>query len=107
MPHGTAYPLPNDPALAAASAAMEATGHWAWVVDARWRIVYGTQAVRFTAAGGTGEFAPLAIGHPFFGAENLDACRSWRFGPNTTERMALVLEALGGWMLADTPGGAA
>jgi|SRR5947209_10322024 len=98
--------LPEDRTLAAVAAAMEYTGQWAWVLDNRWRIVHATEALRVTYGGGAGELARFAIGHPFFGAENMEASRSWRYGPNTTEWMAAILENLGGWLLADTPGGA-
>jgi len=99
------YVLPGDPTLAAVAAAMEATGQWAWVVDDGWRLRHATTAVRITYAGGSGNLAHYAIGHHFFGAEALAACRTWRFGPNSPERMGFVLEHLGGWVLADTPGG--
>ncbi|MBI5106529.1 MAG: adenylate/guanylate cyclase domain-containing protein [Solirubrobacterales bacterium] len=101
------YPLPEDPTLAAVASAMEATGQWAWVVDERWRIVYATDAVRITYGGGDGELAHFPIGCHLFGPEWLEAARTWRFGPNAAEQIALTLEAAGGWAFADTPGGAA
>ncbi len=99
------YALPQDPTLAAVAAAMEATGQWAWVVDDGWRLRHATTAVRITYAGGSGDLAHYAIGHHFFSPESLAACRSWRFGPNSAERMGLILEHLGGLVLADMPGG--
>jgi class 3 adenylate cyclase len=101
------YPLPADPTLAAVAAAMERTGQWAWVVDDRWRLAFITTEVRFTYGGGAGDLADFAIGRHFFSPEALELARTWRFGPNTPERLGLVLEHLGGWVLADTPGGAA
>ena len=106
MPDRAAYPLPDDPLLAAVAAAMDETGQWAWVVDDRWRLTFVTEAVRYTYAGGTGAMAEFAIGHHVFGPENLELARGWRFGPNSTELMARIMRGLGGWLLADTPGGA-
>jgi class 3 adenylate cyclase len=83
---------------------MDETGQWAWVVDADWRLVFVTDAVRYTYAGGTGAMAEFAIGRNVFGTENLEFARSWRFGPNSTELMALILRGLGGWMLTDMGG---
>jgi len=33
------FPLPEDPLLADAAAALRDGGHWGWVVDADWRSV--------------------------------------------------------------------
>lgn len=79
---------------------------WSWLFDDAWRLVYATEATRLTY-GANVEQAEFAIGRPFFGPESLAVSRTWRFGPNSTERMALILEAVGGWMLADAPGGLA
>src|SRR5258708_12986316 len=35
------------------------------------------------------------------------ASGAWRFGRNTPERVGLVLEAVGGWVIEDAPGGLA
>src|SRR5258708_15833075 len=83
---------------------MEHTGSWSLVVDDSWRIVYVTEATRWTY-GGHVERAEFAIGCHFFGPEMLAASSAWRFGPNTPERVGLVLEAVGGWVIADAPGG--
>jgi class 3 adenylate cyclase len=85
---------------------MEGTGSWSFVVDDSWRIVYVTEATRWTY-GGNVERAGFAIGCHFFGPEMLAASRTWRFGPNTPERVGLVLEAVGGWVVEDAPGGLA
>ena len=101
------YPLPDDPLLAqVASGDLHQTGQWAWVVDDAWRLVFATHAVRYTYAGGTGALADFAIGHFLYGPESLALARGWRFGPTSTELMAVLLRELGGWMLGDLPGGA-
>ncbi len=99
-------PLPDDPVLAAVAEAMEAAGQWAWVMDHRWNIVHTTTAVRTTYGGGGGRLADFAIGRHFFGPESLAAAQTWTFGPNSVDRLGLVLRELGCWVLTDTPGGA-
>lgn len=101
------YSLPSDSTLAAVASAMEDTGQWAWVVDDRWRLVYVTTAVRITYAGINGRLATFGLGHHFFGSEQLGLCTTWRFGPNSVDRMAVIFEHVGPLILADTPGGAA
>ncbi len=98
------YPLPEDPVLAQAAIALRDTGHWGWVVDDRWRLVYVTDALRRTF-GGFVELAPFAIGAHFFGPEAVAKSRTWPFGYNTNELQRDYFAGLGGWILADTPGG--
>lgn len=105
-PPDEAYPLPSDPTLAAVAAAMEDTGQWAWVLDDRWHLVHVTTAVRITYAGINGRLAHFALGHHFFGPEQIAACSTWRFGANSPERMALIFRHIGPMLLADTRGGA-
>lgn len=61
-------PLPEDPALAEVSTALRDTGHWGWVVDHRWRLVYATDELRLTF-GGRVELARWAVGAHAFGPE--------------------------------------
>ena len=98
------YPLPGHPALAEAARAVRDTGHWAWIVDDQWRLVYVTDELRFTFGAGF-ELAPFALGEHFFGPEAKRLSEGYRFGANTTELTRLVFAGVGGWMLNDTPGG--
>ena len=98
------YPLPADPVLAQAAAALRDAEHWAWVFDDRWNLVYMTDALR-VSFGNDGAPVPTAIGCHAFGPEALEVSRHWRFGPNTTERMSTILLGVGSWLLADAPGG--
>ncbi len=98
------YSLPEDPALAEVAAALRDTGHWGWVVDDRWNLVYVTDELRLTFGAGM-ELAPWAIGAHFFGPDAISVSRAWRFGSNTPELIRLILAAVGGWVLVDTPGG--
>src|SRR5260370_464599 len=85
---------------------MEHTGSWSFVVDDSWRIVYVTEATRWTS-GGHVERAEFAIGCQFFGPEMLAARSAWRFGPNTAERGGPGLGAVGGWVIEAAPAGLA
>ena len=98
------YPLPEDPALAQAAAALNVAEHWAWIFDDRWRLVYMTDALR-VSFGNDGAPVPTAIGCHAFGPEAVEVTRGWRFGPNTTERLSTILRGVGGWLLADARGG--
>ncbi|MGH2865302.1 MAG: adenylate/guanylate cyclase domain-containing protein [Solirubrobacteraceae bacterium] len=98
------YALPEDPALADVAAAMQAAGHWGWVLDDRWRIVFVTDELRLTF-GGDLALADFPVGAHFFGPQVMAASRGWRFGMTTVELARLNFAALGGWVLADTPGG--
>jgi class 3 adenylate cyclase len=97
-------PLPEDPALADVAVALRDTGHWGWVVDDRWRLVYMTDETRLTAGGGVG-LAPVPLGVHLFGSESVGSGLQWRLGPNTVERIRPSFAGLGGLVLADTPGG--
>ena len=98
------YALPEDPALADVAMALRDAGHWAWVVDNHWRLVYVTDELRLTF-GGNVELARFAIGEHFFGPESVRATEQWRFGMNSTELTRVAFAGLGGFILSDTPGG--
>lgn len=55
------YAPPEDPTLAAVARALQDAGHWAFVVDDRWRVVFVTDELRLVF-GGTVELARFAIG---------------------------------------------
>jgi hypothetical protein len=75
------YPLPNDPVLAQAAAAIRDAGHWGWVVDRSWSLVYVTEDQRLTYGAGT--LIDLPLGGHFLGHQ---------------------LRSLGGLTLADVGG---
>ena len=96
-------PLPEHPALVEAARALRDTGHWAWIVDDRWRLVYVTDELRLTFGAGL-ELAPFALGEHLFGPNAKRLSEGYRFGANTTELTRLIFAGVGGWMLTDTPG---
>jgi class 3 adenylate cyclase len=104
MDSGEPYPLPEDPTLADVAKAVRDSGQWAWVVDARWRIVYITDELR-RSNGAPGTLAAFAIGEHLFGPAALSASESWRFGSNTSELYRSFFLGVGGMVLTDTPGG--
>ena len=103
MPGGQeSYALPEDRALADVAKAVRDTGHWAWVVDRDWRLVYVTDDLRESF--GAGVLAHHAVGHHFFGEEQLAASHTWRFGPNADELQRVLFSICGGLVLHDTGG---
>ena len=96
------YPLPENGPLADVAIALRDTGHWAFVVDHRWQLVYMTDELRRTF--GAGELAEHAPGKHFFGPEALEASRKWRFGPNTDEHQRTLFSVCGKLVLADADG---
>lgn len=101
---GGSYPLPENPALAAVAAGLNEAGHWALVVDDRWRLVYVTEEIRLSV-GATTERAEFALGGHMFGTEVVESVMRQPRGPNTMEVQRAWFAALGGLILADTPGG--
>ena len=98
------YPLPEDPVLAAVAAGLSEAGYWALVVDDRWRLVYVTEEIRLSV-GATTERAEFALGGHLFGTEVVNSAMRRPRGPNTIEVQRAWFTALGGLILADTPGG--
>jgi class 3 adenylate cyclase len=73
-------------------------------VDTNWRLVYSSDELR-RIYGGLTELAPVAIGEHFFGPEALEIRLKWRSGPNTVDQVREMFVAVGGPVLAQTPGG--
>jgi class 3 adenylate cyclase len=100
-----ACPLPEDPILAEAAAALRDAGHWAEIVDAEWRTVYMTDDLRF-GVGFMVDRAPVLLGAHLFGTESLDMrITRWRAGTALVDSARSYLSEFGVWVLADTPGG--
>jgi class 3 adenylate cyclase len=96
------YALPESGPLADVAIALRDTGHWAFVVNHRWQLVYMTDELRRTF--GAGELAEHAPGKHFFGPEALAASRTWRFGPNTDDHQRTLFSVCGNLVLADADG---
>jgi class 3 adenylate cyclase len=100
----TSYPLPEDPALADAASAIRDTGHWGWVVDERWRMMWASDEVRLSF-GALVELASFEVGAHLFGPESIRTSEGWRMGSNSVELNRLFFRGVGGLILTDTPGG--
>jgi hypothetical protein len=92
-------PLPEDPALAEVAAGLNRAGHWGWMVDSQWRIVFMTDDLRVTFGGQLGH-APVALGEHFFGPENVRTNLEYRAGANQVGLFRELLMRLGPWVLA-------
>ncbi|HET9729049.1 MAG TPA: hypothetical protein VFR41_06480, partial [Acidimicrobiia bacterium] len=94
----------NHSLLDEVARAMHVSGHWGFLLDDCWRLVYVTDELRFTF-GANVMLADFAIGEHFFGPASTAASRTWRFGVNTDALIRSFLEHIGGLVLADTHGG--
>jgi len=92
-------PLPDDPVLAAACVALKDGGHWGFVFDSEWRLVFATDDVR-TSFGGSKSMVALVIGENIYGSASLELSRTWPFPP----RWETAFPGLGSAMLADFDG---
>jgi class 3 adenylate cyclase len=92
------YPLPDDPLLSQAAAAVRDAGHWAWVVDPSWTLVYLTDALRLSFGGGT--LAELSLGGHLVGPELVAEFGRLPYGATATAMAEDLLHACGGAMLA-------
>jgi class 3 adenylate cyclase len=96
------HPLPADPVLAQAAAAVRDTGQWGWVVDPDWNVLYVTDGQRMTFGAGTMAVLPIEV--HFLGPELVAAYRRNVYGANTVKLMENNLRCFGGLMLADASG---
>ncbi|MBK8293904.1 MAG: adenylate/guanylate cyclase domain-containing protein [Solirubrobacterales bacterium] len=104
MPDQDSYPLPEDPALADAARAIGDAGHWGWIVDDRWRVLWASDDLRLSF-GGLIEIASFPIGVHMFSSEWLEESKNWRQGANSPALNRGLFRAIGGMALADMPGG--
>jgi class 3 adenylate cyclase len=84
--------------------ALSESGHWAWIVDSQWRLVFASDEIRRTFGGG--QLASMPVGKPhLFGPEWFAAGREWVFGTNTDEINRMLFASIGGLALSDMAGG--
>lgn len=96
-------PLPDDPVLAAAAAALNDAGHWGEVVDRDWRGVYLTDEPR-RMYGRRVELAPYPAGSHFLGPDRVEQMMRWRGGHFPLEIVRQTGRMCLPWMLADAGG---
>ena len=97
-------PLPGDPVLSEWAETLRDAGDWGWIVDSSWRLIFMTNEQRFSFSAGV-EMVPIVLGEHLFGSEMVSASSDWRAGPTLLESWGELLSAVGGFVLADTPGG--
>ena len=83
---------------------MRDSGHWGWLVDHRWNYAYVTDEIRLTFGGGEMSEWP-GVGEFVFGTHALEVLTRAKFGSNSLEGNRVIFRNLGGWTLADSPGG--
>ena len=98
------HALPDDPELAHAAAAMRDAGHWGFLYDDEWRLVYVTDDMRRVLSGGD-ELAQWRVGHVFGSPAYVGDTRTWFFGALAIEQVRAQVAKVGPLMLADLPGG--
>jgi class 3 adenylate cyclase len=105
VPQPFPTPLPDDPDLAAVAAAVRDTGQWGYVADAEWRLHYVSDEQRITFATKDGVPAEWMPGSHYFGPESVEMILRWPFSTDPMAVLEPMFRELGGWILADTPGG--
>lgn len=96
-------PLPDDPVLAAAAAAMQATRSVGEAWDADWRLAYVTEEYALSAGGGEHRPDELALGEHLLAPATIETRLAWRGGP-TLDAMRAQAVSWGGMLLAPQPG---
>jgi class 3 adenylate cyclase len=98
-------PLPDDPLLAACAAAVNDAGHWAYVLDAAWRVVFATDELRLSF-GDTGASTSVPVGRHWSGVEMVNF-RASKIGGSwaSPEARRAQFRGLGPYILATAPGG--
>jgi hypothetical protein len=86
------------------AAALNAAGYWAELVDEEWRHAFTTDELRLSWGQPLG-LATVPLGAFYLGPQGVQARLTGRWGPNTIEDQRVQFAAVGGWVLADLPGG--
>jgi class 3 adenylate cyclase len=86
------------------AAALNAAGYWAELVDDQWRHAFTTDELRLSWGQPLG-LATVPLNAFYFGPQGAQARLAGRWGPNTIEDQRVQFAAVGGWVLADLPGG--
>lgn len=86
------------------AAALNAAGYWAELLDHEWRHAFTTDDLRLSWGQPLG-LATVPLGAFYFGPQATRVRLTGRWGPNTIEDQRVQFAAVGGWVLADLPGG--
>jgi hypothetical protein len=100
------FGLPDDPVLREAAVTLEGTGNVGWIFDPDWNLVHASDELRLLWADASGgDRATFPTGVHLFSTTMVRASESWQFGLTAIEFWRGFLRAIGGVVLADTPGG--
>lgn len=83
---------------------MGEAGHWGWVLDDEWRVIYATDDLRRALAGG-GELARWRVGYVIGSPEWVSDSQAWFSGGFSSEQTRAQVAITSPFMLADLPGG--
>jgi class 3 adenylate cyclase len=98
-------PLPEHPLLREAASALGGAGHFVWMVDRDWRVVYMNEEARIVWASRNGKYAAVALGHHLFSSDSMALRDEWRYGLTTVDLWRNFFRQVGGMVLHDTAGG--
>lgn len=98
-------PLPEHPLLREAAATFGGAGHFVWIFDREWRVVYMGEELRLSWASRTGKYAPVALGHHLFSSDSMALRDVWRYGLTTVDLWRNFFAQVGGMVLHATAGG--
>jgi class 3 adenylate cyclase len=98
-----ALPLPQDPTLSAYASVLNELGHWAVVLDSRWRIVFVTDEERLSAR--ERDIWNSLLGEHWYSSSHFSYKATFAFGGNWLEHVRESFRRFGPFVLFDTPGG--
>lgn len=98
-------PLPEHPLLREAASTFGGAGHFVWIFDREWRVVYMGEEMRLSWSSRTGEYAPVALGHHLFSSDSMALRDVWRYGLTTVDLWRNFFAQVGGMVLYATAGG--
>ena len=97
-----AFPLPQDPTLSAYASTLNELGHWAVVLDSRWRIVFATDEER---RGAERDIWISLLGEHWYSSSHVSYKATFAFGGTWLEHVRESFRRFGPFVLFDTPGG--
>jgi class 3 adenylate cyclase len=97
--------LPEHPLLRQAASALGGAGHFVWIFDREWRVVFMSDDARLMWASRNGDYAPVALGHHLFSSDSMALRDEWRYGLTTVDLWRNFFRQVGGIVLHDSAGG--
>ena len=98
-------PLPEQPLLCEAASALGGAGHFVWMVDRDWRVVFMSEELRLAWASRNGKYAAVSLGHHLFSSDSMALRDEFRYGPTTVDLWRDFFGQVGPMVLHHTAGG--